>query len=173
MAERMWRNNHGTSYDSQVATFAIFTEEDSVATMILDSVKLKRISRHIEPDGSQPLELRRTKGMSYSIKNLNHLMENAVMAERYGIDLWQYESDKGGSILLAVKYLIPFFVGEKEFPYLQIGGIKNQAGNFSKLLRIAAAKYQDEELWEALYTIQSEPDTGDVSHLLNPVFQKP
>ena len=139
----------------------------------LDSVKLKRISRHIEPDGRQPIELARTKAMSYSIKNLNHLMENAILAERYGIDLWHYKSDKGCSILLAIKYLIPFFVGGEEFPYQQIGGIEKQTGNFSKLLLMAADKYQDKELWEALKVISAEPDAGDISHLLNPVFQRP
>lgn len=168
--ERMYFNNHGTSYDSQVATFAIFTGQDSVAKMILDSVGIKRISLQIEPDGSQPFELRRTKAMSYSIKNLRHLIENAILAEHFGMDLWNYESDIGGSIGLAVKYLIPYYTEGKEFAYEQIGGIEDHAGAFYKLLLLVADKYDEEIIREALDVIPAAPEDHDVFHLLNPVF---
>ncbi|MCK4853405.1 MAG: alginate lyase family protein [Bacteroidales bacterium] len=169
--ERMYFNNHGTSYDSQVATFAIFTGLDSVAKMILDSVGIKRISRQIEPDGSQPFELRRTKAMSYSIKNLRHLIENAVLAEHFGIDLWHYESEKGGSIRLAIEYLVPFYTAEKEFSYQQIGGMESLAGDLYKLLLLAADNYDSEILKEALNAIPASPPDHDIFHLLNPVFE--
>jgi hypothetical protein len=168
--ERMYFNNHGTSYDSQVATFAIFTGQDSVANMILDSVGIKRISLQIEPDGSQPYELARTKAMSYSIKNLRHLIENAVLAEHFGIDLWHYESEKGGSIRKAIDYLIPFFTGEKEFTYEQIGGIENLAGDLYELLLLAADHYDSEIFQEALDQIPANPPDHDLFHLLHPVF---
>jgi hypothetical protein len=170
MDERMYFNNHGTSYDSQVATFAIFTGQDSVARMILDSVGIKRISRQVEPDGSQPFELRRTKAMSYSIKNLRHLIENAILADHFGMDLWQYESEKGGSISLAVRYLIPFFSEGKEFTYEQIGGIEKLDGDFYKLLLLVADKYEEDHFREALEAIPAVPEAHDVFHLLNPVF---
>jgi hypothetical protein len=169
--ERMYFNNHGTSYDSQVATFAIFAGKDSVANMILDSVGIKRISRQIEPDGSQPFELARTKAMSYSIKNLRHLIENAILAEHFGIDLWHYESEKGGSIRLAIEYLVPFYTGEKEFTYEQIGGIENLAGDLYELLLLAADNYDSDILKEALETIPDSPPDHDIFHLLNPVFE--
>ncbi len=168
--ERMYFNNHGSSYDSQVATYAIFTGQDSVAKMILDSVGIKRISIQIEPDGSQPFELARTKAMSYCIKNIRHLMENAVLAEHFGIDLWTYESEKGASIRLAIQFLIPFLTGEKEFPYQQIGGIESHAGEFYKLLLLAADKYEGDIFKEALDVIPATPDVHDIFNLLNPVF---
>ena len=171
MDERMYFNNHGTSYDSQVATFAIFAGQDSVANMILDSVGIKRISRQIEPDGSQPFELARTKAMSYSIKNLRHLIENAVLAEHFGIDLWHYESANGGSIRLAMEYLVPFYTEGKEFTYEQIGGIEKLAGGLYELLLLAADHYDSEILNEALDAIHAAPEANDVFHLLNPVFE--
>jgi len=170
MDERMYFNNHGTSYDSQVATFAIFAGQDSVASMILDSVGIKRISRQIEPDGSQPFELRRTKAMSYSIKNLRHLIENAILAEHFGIDLWNYESDKGGSIRLAIEYLIPFYSGGEEFTYQQIGGVESLADDLYELLLMVADKYDSEILREALDAIPASPPDHDIFHLLTPVF---
>ena len=170
MDERMYFNNHGTSYDSQVATFAIFTGQDSVAKMILDSVGLKRITLQVEPDGSQPFELRRTKAMSYSIKNLRHLIENAILAEHFGMDLWQYESEKGGSIRGALEYLVPFYTDGKEFTYEQIDGIEKLDKSLYELLLLAADKYDSEVLKEALVAIPAAPEAHDVFHLLNPVF---
>ncbi len=143
--ERRWHNNHGSSYDSQVATFALFAGQDSVATMILDSVKVKRIDRQIKADGRQPWELSRTKGMSYSIKNLRHLIENAIIAEDQGINLWQYESPEGSSIYRGLAYLIPFYTEGQEFPYQQLGGLDAYADDLLELLWISAPKYENEE----------------------------
>ena len=170
MDERMYFNNHGTSYDSQVATFAIFAGQDSVAGMILDSVGIKRISRQIEPDGSQPFELARTKAMSYSIKNLRHLIENAVLAEHFGIDLWNYESDRGGSIRMAMEYLVSFYTEGKEFTYEQIGGIESLAGDVYELLLLTVDHYDSEVILKALDAIPASPPDHDRFHLLNPDF---
>ena len=141
--ERVYHNNHGSSYDSQVATFALFAGQDSVAAMILDSVKVKRIDRQIKANGSQPWELSRTKGMSYSIKNLRHLIENAIIAEEQGIDLWHYASPEGSSIYQGLAYLVPFYTEGQEFSYQQLGGLDALAENLLELLWIAAPKYED------------------------------
>ena len=166
--ERMWRNNHGSSYDSQVATFALFSGQDSIATMILDSVKVKRIDRQIEADGSQPWELARTKGMSYSIKNLRHLIENAIIAEDLGIDLWHYESEQGGSIYQALAYLVPFYTEGKSFPYQQIGGIEDYADNLLALLWIAAPHYEDTALNEWMKDFPIDVADYSLLHLTYP-----
>ncbi len=144
--ERRWHNNHGSSYDSQVATFALFAGQDSVATMILDSVKVKRIARQIKADGSQPWELSRTKAMSYSIKNLRHLIENAIIAENQGIDLWHYTSPEGSSIYQGLAYLVPFYTEGQEFSYQQLGGLEAYADDLLELLWISAPKYEDKEI---------------------------
>jgi len=170
--ERMWHNNHGSSYDSQVASFSLFAGEDSIATMILDSVIVKRINRQIEPDGSQPWELERTKSMSYSIKNLNHLMENAILAEHYGIDLWNYESEDGRSIKQAVRFLIPYMLGEKEWIYTQYGGIESKMENFKELIWVAN-QYLDDELIQRAFNLLCLSDDKPLEiNLLYPVFSK-
>ena len=166
--ERMWHNNHGSSYDSQVATFALFSGQDSIATMILDSVKVKRIDRQIEADGSQPWELARTKGMSYSIKNLRHLIENAIIAEDLGIDLWHYESEQGGSIYQALAYLVPFYTEGKSFPYQQIGGIEDYADNLLALLWIAAPHYEDTAINEWMKDFPIDVPDHSLLHLTYP-----
>lgn len=144
--ERRYHNNHGSSYDSQVATFALFAGQNSVATMILDSVKVKRIDRQIKADGSQPWELSRTKAMSYSIKNLRHLVENAIIAEDQGIDLWHHASPEGSSIYRGLAYLVPFYMEGRVFPYQQLGGLETLADDLLELLWITAPKYEESEI---------------------------
>jgi hypothetical protein len=147
--ERMWHNNHGSAYDFQTSTFALFTGMDSIAHMLLDSVKVKRIARQIEADGSQPWELERTKTMGYSIKNTRLLIENAILADKIGIDLWNYQDEEGGSILESIEFLLPFFAENKEFPYEQIGGIEQYRPAFNEILWITG-KYIPEEAFNKL-----------------------
>ncbi|MDT8432363.1 MAG: alginate lyase family protein, partial [Bacteroidales bacterium] len=169
--ERMWHNNHGTSYDAQVAAYAIFTGDDAVASMILDSVKIKRIETHFEADGSQPFELERTKAMGYSIYNLIHHVRLAIIAEKYGMDLWQYENAKGASIKKAITYLVPYLSGEQEFPHQQLGGIESQVSRFKELLRMNVHGWDDPEITRFLEHVEDIPYDTEFLDLMYPVFE--
>ena len=168
--ERRWHNNHGTSYDAQVAAFALFTGDDSTALMILDSVKMKRIDRHFEADGSQPFELERTKAMGYSIYNLLHHFRNAIMAERFGMDLWHYENPKGGSINKGVTYLIPFLTGEQEFPYEQLGGMEGQLSRLMEVLRMSGDRLKDPEIQDFIMKYRDVQKVSFIEELSFPMF---
>ena len=107
-------------------------------------------------DGSQPYELARTKAMGYSIFNLIHLCHSAIMAEKYNIDLWNYENSQGASILTAFKFLIPFMNGEQEFPYQQLGGLESQKERFWQVLLYVSQKYKDPLIKETKANYQVE-----------------
>lgn len=169
--ERMWHNNHGSSYDSQVATFSMFVGESDVARMILDSVKIKRIDRQIEPDGSQPWELERTKSMSYSLKNLDHLIENAILADKVGIDLWNYTSADGGSIKEAIKFLIPYMMDGQEWKYTQYGGIESKMDSFKEMVWIASLHLDDELIDNTAEKLMTSKGPASDFLLLYPKFR--
>jgi len=135
------KNNHGTYYDVQVVSFAMFLARRDVAEKVLRDVGDKRIAVQIKPDGRQPLELARTKAWSYSVGNLAGLMTLARLAEHTEVDLWNFKTHQGASIRAALDFLAPFATGEREWPYQQINGFSPEL--IHPLLRVASAKYPD------------------------------
>jgi hypothetical protein len=135
------KNNHGTFYDMQIASIAIFCGENEIANKILNS-EFARIASQIEPDGKQPLELERTASLGYSTFNLEAWSMLANIAATKNIDLWHYETADGRSIKKAIDYLIPFVIEGKPWEYKQINPYKKQ--DFYRLLLVAADKFKDE-----------------------------
>jgi hypothetical protein len=135
------KNNHGTFYDVQVVSFALFLGRTDLARTILEQAKTKRIALQIEPDGRQPLELARTKSWSYSIGNLDGLMQLARLGETVGVDLWNYKTRDGRSIRKALEFLTPFALGNRKWPYQQLGDWRPEM--LFPLMRRAETHHQD------------------------------
>jgi hypothetical protein len=158
------KNNHGTYYDVQAMSFAMFVRRDDLAKKIAEAAKEKRIALQIEPDGRQPLELRRTKAWSYSNMNLDGLLQLARLAENVGVNLWKYQTKDGRSIRAALDYLYPYAMEDQKWSYPQIGGF--EAKPFYPLMRRAAAHYQDQRFKTAELRIPKLEST-DREHLLS------
>jgi hypothetical protein len=135
------KNNHGTFYDVQVVSFALFLGKKDLAKSVLETAKTKRIAVQIEPDGRQPLELARTKAWSYSVGNLDGLMQLARLGELLGVDLWKYQTRDGRGIRKALDFLAPFATGQSQWTYQQLGDWPPQM--LFPLVRRAAAHYKD------------------------------
>ena len=97
-----------------------------MARTILENVKTRRIATQIEPDGSQPLEIARTRSLSYSSMNLRGFIHLANMAQTIDVDLWNFETSDGRSIRKALDFLLPYVQGKKTWETsanYQSGGI--------------------------------------------------
>ena len=123
-------NNHGTWYDAQVATYAMFCGRAEVARSQIDGFARQRIAAQIFPDGSQPHELARTKSFNYSVFNLlafcvvarvdelvPPLPKNAGAASPA---LWNWRAENGAGIVPALDWLQPYLRGEKPWTHQQI-----------------------------------------------------
>ncbi len=163
-AERI--NNHGTWYDVQAASIAMFVGKNEISKSIVHASKAKRIDVQIEPDGRQPEELLRTKSFSYSLMNLNGLFELATIAQKVGIDLWNYQSQDGRSIRKALDFLIPYLDVKKKFPYQQIyPREKSFEKDFLPLLQQAFIIYNDNS-YKQLVEKYFKKNTNSISILL-------
>jgi hypothetical protein len=114
------KNNHGTWYDVQVSSIALFIGNNEIAKKIFNESLSKRIELQVEPDGKQPLELVRTTSLHYSMFNLDALFHLAKLAEQANVDLWHYKSKDGRCIKAAIDFLVPFLLNEKKWEYKQI-----------------------------------------------------
>jgi Alginate lyase len=140
-------NNHGTFYDVQVADFALFVGKSDLARDVIQKAREKRLVRQVMPDGSQPLEAARTRGLSYSLFNLEGLMELALLGEHVGVDLWNYQSNDGRSIRKALDYTLSYAAGDKKWEGQQITEFKAQ--EIVPLLLLASTKLANRQYEKA------------------------
>lgn len=114
-------NNHGNAYDAQLISFAFYAGRTDLARTTLEQFAQKRIFSQIEPDGTQPHELRRTLALWYSVYNLGFYTDIAMMGKKLGFNLEKEVSADGRSLEKAFTYLLPY-VGCKpeQWPYKQI-----------------------------------------------------
>jgi hypothetical protein len=145
------KNNHGTWYDLQVVDYALFLDKCDLAIDTLNRVKTKRISLQIEPDGRQQLELARTNAFSYSIGNLDGLMQLAWLGSQVGVDLWNFRTSDGRCIRVALDFLLPYATGVKKWDYQQIGGFHGDA--LLTQLERASAEYHNPNYVAAIHQL--------------------
>jgi hypothetical protein len=140
-AEAKAQNNHGSWYDVQVASYAFFVGKNDIASKVLGEFSAKRIAKQIEADGRQPHELERTRAWSYSLFNLEALFDAASIADKLGMDLWNYQTPDKSGIRKALDWLLPFAIGAKKWSYQQISAW--QPEKLAPLLRRAAGHYRE------------------------------
>jgi len=145
------KNNHGTWYDVQVASLALFVGKNEVATKLLEAAKQKRVAAQIEPDGSQPLEIARTRSLSYSTMNLEAFVLLAKLGDATGVDLWKFQTKDGRSIRKAIEFLQPYAIGEMKWETKQI--IEFDPERLYVVLRLTARKFGDAQYKKFIGTL--------------------
>ena len=134
-------NNHGTWYDAQVSTLALFLGNDDSPRAVLQASKNRRIALQVAPDGRQPEELKRTRSLSYSLFNLEGLFTLAALGERLGIDLWTFRATDGRSLRGAFEFLLPALTGQQKWPYAQITHV--DPSQYAPFVYQAARQYRE------------------------------
>jgi len=123
MEENNATNNHGLAYDVQLVTFLLFSGNEADAKKVIDAFPERRVFAHIEPDGKQPQELRRTLAYHYSEYNIRHMIDMFAIAKSLGIDIYKAESADGRSFYKAVDFLTQYLGKDlSDWPYQQISG---------------------------------------------------
>jgi len=81
-------NNHGSYYDAQAMYFALYADKLDAAKEIAQNFTTRRIHTQVQPDGSMPREMARTRPLFYSIYNLHAMFMVAHLAEQVDVDIW-------------------------------------------------------------------------------------
>jgi len=133
------KNNHGTWYDVQTAAYALFCGREDTARAALARFP-QRLAAQLAPNGGQPLELARTRSLSYSLSNLGGLFRLMLLGDRLGLDLWRAAAPDGGDPRLALEFLCPYLGNGALWPYKQITPVGHARGT-ALILRLAALHY--------------------------------
>jgi hypothetical protein len=142
-------NNHGTWYDVQASSIALFLNRTDIAKSILQVGLHKLIPVQIQPDGRQPFELRRTNSWDYSLFNLQGLFKLGSVGQHIGVDLWKYRTPQGAGLQKALEYLLPYSLRNQTWPYPQIGPLTTK--NLGDLLCQAIIHYNNNQSYIQAY----------------------
>jgi hypothetical protein len=152
-------NNHGTYYDCIVVSIALFLGDEEMAREICQRAGDRRLAPQIAADGSQPLELRRSKSWDYSIYNLQAMVILARLGKACGVDLWHYRDEEGSGIREALLFLLPYAQSEEEWQWKQIKEIHYDS--YISMLNELAYVYADESLPAEIVRIPVEWNDAD------------
>jgi hypothetical protein len=146
--ERDAKNNHATCWLMQVAAFAKLTGNNDLVADCANRYKTIIVPEQIEPDGSMPLEMARTKPYGYCLFNLEAL---ATLCQI--LNLWDFATTDGRGIAKAIEYMYPYIRDKKSWPkppdvmYYEYWPMRQQALLFGGLA-YRHADYLD--LWKKL-----------------------
>ena len=112
--ERDEKNNHGTCWLLQAASFAALLGRADILDDARRRLRKIIVPTQIEPDGRQPLELARTKPYAYSLFNLDVLAAAAWLLG--GRELIDWKTPDGRSIGGAIAWMAPYIADKTKWP---------------------------------------------------------
>jgi hypothetical protein len=116
-------NNHGSWNLAQCIAISRYLGREDEARRFANE-DFARIASQFMPDGSQPLEIVRVDGLSYSVFNLEAQFAIAKLASPLGVDLWHYESSNGASLRKGLDFLRPYDQSPQTWPHNQLKKIE-------------------------------------------------
>jgi len=167
LEEEIQPNNHGTSYRQQVARFAVFAGDIELAKKTVARVGERDIA-HLNPDGSQPRELRRTRSYDYSTFNARMLLSQALLSRQLGVDLTSYSSPQGATLCKMVDWFEPYVGHFDRWPQQQI--LEFQPAALAWVLRLASLVFNDAKYEQWLSRLTEPGVLSNLFQLQFPAF---
>lgn len=152
--EKAAKNNHGTWYAAQIATFSLYTGETEHTKNMIELAK-QQIEEQVALDGSLPHELKRDWAFSYTVYNMRAFTTLALCADHINDDLWNYKTSDGKSLRIAYEFLVPYLLNEKDWQWGIVREDEQTALHALPMMRRAAGKYHAAGLKQAAEYLQS------------------
>lgn len=109
-------NNHSICFFVQIAVFALFTDNERIAEFCRDTYK-RYLLPQMQPDGSFPMELNRTRPYCYSIFVLDNMVTLCHILSTDTDNLWEYTLENGACIRKGVEFMMPYLLDKTLWPY--------------------------------------------------------
>ena len=171
--EREAKNNHGTCWVMQVASFAKLTQNQSLLAYCRNRYKTVLLPNQMATDGSFPLELRRTKPYGYSLFNLDAMATICQILSDTKDNLWQYKLPEGQNIKKGIDFMYPFVINKNNWTFAQDVMYWNEWPVAHPFLIFGAASFKNNEWLNTWKTLEHYPGTEEVIRNLpirNPVI---
>jgi len=143
-------HNIASWYHVQMASLALYTENNKLSHSLLERTKA-RIDTALNSTGGFRRELNRTRSLSYSCFHIYAMFNLATMGEQMGMDIWNYRTEDGRGLGLALEYITKYSGPDniKQWPHKEIEGTKGDWWNpysdmLPSVLFHAAREYQNE-----------------------------
>jgi hypothetical protein len=164
--EDNWHNNHGTYYDLQAASFALFSGKTEDAKRRLQITQLRRIANQFDIEGRQMAELERTRPWHYSNFNLEAYNKLGRLGEVAGVDVWNFSLD-GHSLRQGYQYIAGFVHSDAPWPWKDIDKMNDKKALVN--IVTAARAWPEDSLFreKAQWLMASYPD--EITTLIAPL----
>jgi hypothetical protein len=110
------KNNHSVAYFLQLAVYAQFAGDEKKVAECRRQFKEVFLPNQMGPDGSFPLELKRTKPYGYSIFQLDNMATLATILSTPDENLWTLRLGDGRGMAKAAGYLYPYLADKSKWP---------------------------------------------------------
>jgi len=147
------KNNHGTCWVMQAASFAKLTENNNMLDFCRQRYKNVLLPEQMAVNGSFPLELSRTKPYGYALFNLDAMSTICQILSTPEDNLWEYTTHNGLNIRKGVDFMFPYIKDKSTWPYQQDVMYWNDWPVAQPSLIFAANAYKSQpyfDLWKNL-----------------------
>ncbi|ANH81681.1 hypothetical protein A8C56_12425 [Niabella ginsenosidivorans] len=160
--EKAGKNNHGTWYSAQIISYSLFSGTSDDIDKEFDLAK-EKLSSQVMPNGDLPLETKRVEGFHYFIYGLKAFNVLANGLQKFGYDLWAYQTPDHKTLALPYKFIIPYITGEKA--WTTGGVIEVKATEQILMLKQASEKYDLPEIKKAIGHLNAAMKPNDIGRL--------
>jgi hypothetical protein len=156
------KNNHGTCWVMQVGMFARLVDNKQVLELCRERFKNVLLPNQMAPNGSFPLELKRTKPYGYSLFNLDAFFATAEILSDKNNNLYAYSTPEGLNLQMGAEFLFPFVKDKTSWTYPPDVMYFDEWPVRQPFLLFAGKAYNKPEYIELWKSLEGYPTTAEV-----------
>lgn len=159
--EREAKNNHGTCWVMQVASYAKLVDDRKLIKFCIDRFKKNLLQNQMANDGSFPLELSRTKPYSYSLFNLDAMVAICQILQNEE-NLFTFTTNDGKNIKQAIEFIYPYIKDKSKWPYRADLMYFEYFPNRQPSLLFGALAFDDKKYFDLWKKLNPDPTNEEV-----------